>query len=181
MKQENTLRNFLSRAQAEAALAAAPEWVDPSDCPYDPNDQASVNAYWKNAKLSLPGEHLMQRLAQSHSAASVSKLILEDQTGLKHSINAGQEHEDLLAHLPHDESCIVLVFINSRDKAEALLAQAQKLLPSNGRLWAGFWNDANTSLDTLVTAGQKLGLRASTTLWIKGNWSYLRLDPAPLT
>lgn len=182
MKQENTLRNFLSRPQAEAALAAAPEWGDPGDGPYDPNDQASVNAYWKNAKPSLPGEHPMQRLAQNDSAASVAKLILAEQTGLRHAINAGPDNEDLLAHLPHDaESSIVLVFINRLDKVEALLAQAQTLLPSDGRLWAGFWNDGGTALDALMAAGQTLGLRASTTLWIKGGWSYLRLDPAHLT
>jgi hypothetical protein len=55
---------YFTPEQIAAAIAAAPEHVDDPDCPYDPNDEAAVDAYWANAKLIMPGEHLFQKTSR---------------------------------------------------------------------------------------------------------------------
>lgn len=37
--------------QVAAALNAAPDRVDDPDTPYDPNDEAAVDAFWENAEV----------------------------------------------------------------------------------------------------------------------------------
>jgi len=50
-----------SPEEIEAIIAAAPEYVDDPDCPYDPNDEAAVRAFWSKAKITFPGEHPHQK------------------------------------------------------------------------------------------------------------------------
>lgn len=50
-----------SKEQMAAAIAAAPDRVDDSECPYDPNDSASVAAFWKQGKVRLPGQRGPQK------------------------------------------------------------------------------------------------------------------------
>ena len=57
MKHENILKTYFTQEQIDAAIAAAPEYVDDPDCPYDPNDEAAVHAYWSKATLTFPGGH----------------------------------------------------------------------------------------------------------------------------
>jgi uncharacterized protein (DUF4415 family) len=42
--------------EVEAAIAKAPERVDDPECPYDPNDPAAVEAFWKNPTMRRPGQ-----------------------------------------------------------------------------------------------------------------------------
>ena len=51
-----------SKEQIAAAIAAAPEKVKDSDCPYDPNDAETVAAYWAKGKVRLPGQRGPQKL-----------------------------------------------------------------------------------------------------------------------
>ena len=39
-----------------SAIATAPERIDDPECPYDPNDPAAVEAFWKNATVRRPGQ-----------------------------------------------------------------------------------------------------------------------------
>jgi len=39
-----------------SAIAAAPARVHDPDCPYDPNDSAAVESFWKNATVRRPGQ-----------------------------------------------------------------------------------------------------------------------------
>ncbi|HEY0784076.1 MAG TPA: BrnA antitoxin family protein [Thermoanaerobaculia bacterium] len=57
MKHARTSKPFpTSPEEIEAAIAAAPETVSDPESPYDPNDAASVEAYWKNAQVRRPGQ-----------------------------------------------------------------------------------------------------------------------------
>jgi uncharacterized protein (DUF4415 family) len=38
------------------AIAQAPDRVNDPECAYDPNDPASVDAFWKEAKVRKPGQ-----------------------------------------------------------------------------------------------------------------------------
>lgn len=42
--------------EIEAAIAKAPERIDDPECPYDPNDPAAVEAFWKNGIVRRPGQ-----------------------------------------------------------------------------------------------------------------------------
>lgn len=42
--------------EVEAAIARAPERIDDPESPYDPNDPAAVEAFWKNATVRRPGQ-----------------------------------------------------------------------------------------------------------------------------
>ena len=44
-----------------AAIAAAPDKVSDSECPYDPNDAASVKAFWAKGNVRLPGQRGQQK------------------------------------------------------------------------------------------------------------------------
>lgn len=50
-----------SKEQMAAAIAAAPDRVNDSECPYDPNDAASVAAFWAKGKVRLPGQRGPQK------------------------------------------------------------------------------------------------------------------------
>jgi len=57
MKHAHTSKPFpSSRAEIEAAIESAPEWVDDPDGPYDPNDASAVAAYWKSGIVRRPGQ-----------------------------------------------------------------------------------------------------------------------------
>ena len=45
-----------SLEEIESAIAAAPERVEDTESPYDPNDPAAVEAFWKNATVLPPDE-----------------------------------------------------------------------------------------------------------------------------
>jgi uncharacterized protein (DUF4415 family) len=51
-----------SKEQIAAAIAAAPEKVKDSECPYDPNDAEAVAKYWAKGKVRLPGQRGPQKL-----------------------------------------------------------------------------------------------------------------------
>jgi uncharacterized protein (DUF4415 family) len=57
MKPGTTSKRFpVTTEEIEAVIAKAPERVHDPDCPYDPNDPAAVEAFWKNATLRRPGQ-----------------------------------------------------------------------------------------------------------------------------
>jgi len=57
MKPGTTSTPFPRNAdEIEAVIKAAPERVMDPDCPYDPNDAAAVEAFWKNATVRRPGQ-----------------------------------------------------------------------------------------------------------------------------
>lgn len=57
MKSGTTSRSFpVSPEEVETAIAEAPERIDDPECPYDPNDPAAVEAFWKNATVRRPGQ-----------------------------------------------------------------------------------------------------------------------------
>lgn len=57
MKRKSILKTYFTQEQIDAAIAAAPDWVDDPNSPYDPNDEKAVEVYWSNAKITLPGDH----------------------------------------------------------------------------------------------------------------------------
>ncbi|WP_166106243.1 hypothetical protein [Duganella aceris] len=61
MKRENISNPYFTQEQIDAAIAAAPDHVDDPDSPYDPNNEAEVEAYWSRATLTFPGKHPHQR------------------------------------------------------------------------------------------------------------------------
>lgn len=50
-----------SKEQVATAIAAAPDRVDDPKSPYDPNDAASVAAFWAKGKVRLPGQRGPQK------------------------------------------------------------------------------------------------------------------------
>lgn len=57
MKQNTTSTQFPSASdELAAAVARAPERVDDPECPYDPNDPAAVERFWKTGSVRRPGE-----------------------------------------------------------------------------------------------------------------------------
>jgi uncharacterized protein (DUF4415 family) len=50
-----------SKKQKVAAIAAAPDKVNDTECPYDPNDADSVAAFWAKGKVRLPGQRGPQK------------------------------------------------------------------------------------------------------------------------
>jgi uncharacterized protein (DUF4415 family) len=50
-----------SKEQIAAAIAAAPNRVNDPGNPYDPNDAASVAAFWAKGKVRLPGQRGPQK------------------------------------------------------------------------------------------------------------------------
>ena len=60
MKRAPTSKPF-SKEQMAAAIAAAPDRVDDPKSPYDPNDAASVAAFWAKGKVRLPGQRGPQK------------------------------------------------------------------------------------------------------------------------
>ncbi|MDR2679055.1 MAG: BrnA antitoxin family protein [Zoogloeaceae bacterium] len=63
MKPNATSKPFFDAKTIAAALAAAPEHVEDPDCPYDPNDPAAVEAFFKNAIVSHSRAELEAKLA----------------------------------------------------------------------------------------------------------------------
>jgi uncharacterized protein (DUF4415 family) len=63
MKPNAALETPFDKAALEASLAAAPERVDDPDCPYDPNDAAAVDAFWKDPIVSHSYAELKAKLA----------------------------------------------------------------------------------------------------------------------
>lgn len=57
MKRETITKFYFTQEEVDAAIAAAPDYVDDPDCPYDPNDEASVHEYWSKAIVTFPGGH----------------------------------------------------------------------------------------------------------------------------
>ena len=60
MKHANTSPKFTAE-QIKAAIEAAPEHVHDPDSPYDPNDQSSVTAYFKDAVVTHGGGYQTAR------------------------------------------------------------------------------------------------------------------------
>jgi len=57
MKPGTTSKSFpMSPEEAAAAIARAPERVQDPESPYDPNDPAAVEGFWKNATVRRPGQ-----------------------------------------------------------------------------------------------------------------------------
>ena len=50
-----------NKKQIAAAIAAAPDRVNDTECPYDPNDAESVAAFWAKGKVRLPGQRGPQK------------------------------------------------------------------------------------------------------------------------
>lgn len=75
MRRENISKPYFTQEQIDAAIAAAPDHIDDPDCPYDPNDEAAVRAFWANAKVIMPGEHRFQQHLKNNSNKSKQKDI----------------------------------------------------------------------------------------------------------
>lgn len=57
MKSGTTSKPFpMKPEEVASAIATAPKRVDDPECPYDPNDPAAVEAFWKNATVRRPGQ-----------------------------------------------------------------------------------------------------------------------------
>jgi uncharacterized protein (DUF4415 family) len=57
MKPGTTSKRFPTTPEDIAsAVAAAPERVEDPESPYDPNDPAAVEAFWKRGTLRRPGQ-----------------------------------------------------------------------------------------------------------------------------
>jgi uncharacterized protein (DUF4415 family) len=57
MKPDTTSKPFPRKPdEIESAIQAAPERVHDPESPYDPNDRAAVEAFWKKATVRRPGE-----------------------------------------------------------------------------------------------------------------------------
>jgi uncharacterized protein (DUF4415 family) len=57
MKPSNTFARFpITPEEMESAIASAPERVEDPESPYDPNDSAAVEAFWKGATVRRPGQ-----------------------------------------------------------------------------------------------------------------------------
>ena len=57
MKPGTTSKPFPTKPEdVAAAIARAPEQASDPECPYDPNDPAAVQAYWKGATVRRPGQ-----------------------------------------------------------------------------------------------------------------------------
>lgn len=57
MKPGTTSKSFPKNPdEVAAAIARAPERVEDPESPYDPNDPAAVEAYWKGAAVRRPGQ-----------------------------------------------------------------------------------------------------------------------------
>lgn len=57
MKAGTTSKSFPTNPEeVAAAITKAPERVEDPDCPYDPNDPAAVERFWKNATVRRPGQ-----------------------------------------------------------------------------------------------------------------------------
>jgi uncharacterized protein (DUF4415 family) len=63
MKPNATSKPFFDAETIAAAIAAAPEKVEDPDCPYDPNDAAAVEAFWKDGIVSHSYAELKAQLA----------------------------------------------------------------------------------------------------------------------
>jgi uncharacterized protein (DUF4415 family) len=57
MKRGTTSKPFpASPDEIASAVEAAPEQVQDPESPYDPNDPAAVEAFWKRAEVRRPGQ-----------------------------------------------------------------------------------------------------------------------------
>jgi uncharacterized protein (DUF4415 family) len=57
MKPGTTSKPFpTSPKEVAAAIAQAPARIDDPECPYDPNDPAGVEEFWKSAAVRRPGQ-----------------------------------------------------------------------------------------------------------------------------
>lgn len=57
MKHDTTSKSLPMKPEdIDSAIATAPERVDDPECPYDPNDPAAVEAFWKNSTVRRPGQ-----------------------------------------------------------------------------------------------------------------------------
>ena len=57
MKPGTTSKSFpMNPEEIASAIESAPERVHDPECPYDPNDPAAVEAFWKDATVRRPGQ-----------------------------------------------------------------------------------------------------------------------------
>ena len=57
MKSGTTSKPFpMKPEEIASAIATAPERVPDPECPYDPNNPAAVEAFWRNATVRRPGQ-----------------------------------------------------------------------------------------------------------------------------
>ena len=54
-------RSAFNKEQMAAAIEAAPDKVNDSTCPYDPNDAAEVKAFWAKGEVRMPGQRGPQK------------------------------------------------------------------------------------------------------------------------
>ncbi len=63
MKSNDLPKNFPgSREEWEKLVSEAPERVEDPECPYDPNDKAAVDEYWKDPIVSRSASELREKL-----------------------------------------------------------------------------------------------------------------------
>ena len=188
MKNEHIFKPYhISAQEIEAALAEAPVHVDDPQCPYDPNDPAAVEAYWANARPTLPGQHrFQQQSAQMTEKTVVEKMYVRNATAIV-VLNADARHATLLAQLPAGlidndaaQADFVLVFVNNQGELEALLPQAKARLAAKGALWVAYVkgtskHKSDVHRDTIRDHAATLGLDSVAMISIDDDWSALRL------
>jgi hypothetical protein len=172
----------------EAIVAAAPEHVDDPDCPYDTDDPDAFEAYWANAKLIMPGEHLFQKnLKRKMSEKNIAeKMFVKNATSIA-VLNAGPGNADLVAALPagrvaaaDEPADFVLMFANNRRELDTFLPQAKALLLPKGALWVAYVKGtskhaSDVQRDTIRTYAETIGLTSVSLVAVDEHWSALRL------
>jgi hypothetical protein len=177
----------LTSQQIEALLAAEPERLDDPECPYDPNDSAAVDAYWADARPTLPGQHrFQQQSALMTEKTVVEKMYVKNATAIV-VLNADARHAALLTQLPPalldkdaEVADFVLVFVNSQSELEVLLPQAKERLAAKGALWVAYVkgtskHKSDVHRDTVRDHAATLGLDSVAMISIDDDWSALRL------
>lgn len=194
MKSENTAKNFpstlITKEDLDAALAAAPDFVDDPDSPYDPNNDAEVDEYWAEATLTRPGEHPNQPgfkgFKRTMPKTTAQKMFVKNYTAIA-VINAEGHQQAIVADLPQemiDSSGkpvdFVLMFAANQQELEDVLPLAKTRLAPKGALWVAYIkgtsrNASDVHRDTIRSFAETLGLTAVSLIAVDDDWSALRL------
>jgi len=78
-KRTSESRHFREREQRDADFAIAEDRhipYDPEDGPYDPNNDAAVEAYWKDALIVHGDGTILQQPTQSDAPAKSPQTVL---------------------------------------------------------------------------------------------------------
>jgi hypothetical protein len=180
----------LTKEDLEAAIAAAPDFVDDPDCPYDPNNDAEVDEYWAEATLTHPGEHPHQPgfkgFKRTMPRTTAQKMFVKNYKAIA-VINAEGHNQPIVADLPQEMIDIsgqpvdfVLMFAGSQQELEDVLPLAITRMTPNGVLWIAYVkgtskNKSDVHRDTIREYAETVGLTTVSLISVDDDWSALRL------